>query len=951
MNSGLPSLDEKPVYTTGEQITSTGTTTPGTTGTNTGLGLPDGKYTDTDGSITFQKALDQAPSIDLGEGSVSAQDLVDEFLTLSPEQWMSTLEERGLDSEQIDETIDAMNTIVDWWLHSTAELLEYKKTILGLQDGDVLGFELQTIKDSLRTEFGLETFSDDDQYTMDWFNNASGQEILDDIYKLSPEELQNHLTRINKSLPEFTQAVAGLAEVVAEKTRRINSLLELQAKTQGKDMDVYTENFNLSRMATILETADPGQYAVHDTASGYVDMFSGLDASQIADLEPKLGTNFEEFTSIMGSFVDDVASQAESLQALEDIFQSMFDTIFETVTSVAISTTEKQKFDIVDKANQWKEDLIEQRDELTESLSKSDVSEDLVEQYEKVTKLLGLAPSVLSNWIELEMSLIDLESMESVGSSRASLAGTSVSWGVTALESDFGSLSTISSQQSLYDRYMTSTWGDLESWMQDLGYSAEDFSSAMDTIKASIDRVAEINTAKAALLDRSEEYQLALNESAWGLEEGALVGNRQGQQDILTQFLSNTPQETIDWAESLGLDPSAFISSIQDMTSNLQDTNKAFEDMVDTLQDYQDKLLEENSFISPDVLYAQALNKWTENRELMRSSDPDIAQEAIADFPGLSDNLLDLGKRTMTDQYKYGNLWSMIYAAAEEAKIDTEAQITQSDEEFKVLQDNWRDLIKIDKGILVANQANAAAQEALAGNIITLTGKVDLLAKSTDFGLFFADFNELFNGSDGWVTLLRAEIATLSTAIANIDFTSPSSQSGTGYQNNPSYGVQTGVVLDPGQPTPPLTPLGLLPPPTPITAGGYLPPPTPITGLREDATIARILESVESDSNGMFKLVSPGGGGMYDATRDEIENAISGNLSYFANKFGLPGFADGGYHSGGLRIVGERGPELEMTGPSHILSNADTMELFDFKNNKADDHDDEIVEELKAIKE
>jgi phage-related minor tail protein len=33
-----------------------------------------------------------------------------------------------------------------------------------------------------------------------------------------------------------------------------------------------------------------------------------------------------------------------------------------------------------------------------------------------------------------------------------------------------------------------------------------------------------------------------------------------------------------------------------------------------------------------------------------------------------------------------------------------------------------------------------------------------------------------------------------------------------------------------------------------------------------------------------------------------------------------PRFANGGYHSGGLRLVGENGPELEVTGPSRILN-------------------------------
>ena len=38
-------------------------------------------------------------------------------------------------------------------------------------------------------------------------------------------------------------------------------------------------------------------------------------------------------------------------------------------------------------------------------------------------------------------------------------------------------------------------------------------------------------------------------------------------------------------------------------------------------------------------------------------------------------------------------------------------------------------------------------------------------------------------------------------------------------------------------------------------------------------------------------------------------DAVTGNI---------PGFASGGYHSGGLRLVGERGPEIEFTGPSRI---------------------------------
>jgi hypothetical protein len=44
-------------------------------------------------------------------------------------------------------------------------------------------------------------------------------------------------------------------------------------------------------------------------------------------------------------------------------------------------------------------------------------------------------------------------------------------------------------------------------------------------------------------------------------------------------------------------------------------------------------------------------------------------------------------------------------------------------------------------------------------------------------------------------------------------------------------------------------------------------------------------------------------------------------IETIAGKAGkLPGYADGGYHSGGLRVVGENGAEVEYTGPSLIYN-------------------------------
>ena len=53
-------------------------------------------------------------------------------------------------------------------------------------------------------------------------------------------------------------------------------------------------------------------------------------------------------------------------------------------------------------------------------------------------------------------------------------------------------------------------------------------------------------------------------------------------------------------------------------------------------------------------------------------------------------------------------------------------------------------------------------------------------------------------------------------------------------------------------------------------------------------------------------------------------------------------FAMGGNFGGGLRMVGERGPELEATGPSRIFSTKQTAELF---------RNPELVAEVRSLRE
>lgn len=54
----------------------------------------------------------------------------------------------------------------------------------------------------------------------------------------------------------------------------------------------------------------------------------------------------------------------------------------------------------------------------------------------------------------------------------------------------------------------------------------------------------------------------------------------------------------------------------------------------------------------------------------------------------------------------------------------------------------------------------------------------------------------------------------------------------------------------------------------------------------------------------------------------------------------IPGYADGGSHRGGWRLVGELGPELEYTGPSRIYSTPESKSLVD---------NSDVVAEIRAL--
>jgi len=89
---------------------------------------------------------------------------------------------------------------------------------------------------------------------------------------------------------------------------------------------------------------------------------------------------------------------------------------------------------------------------------------------------------------------------------------------------------------------------------------------------------------------------------------------------------------------------------------------------------------------------------------------------------------------------------------------------------------------------------------------------------------------------------------------------------------------------------------------------------------------------------------SSGGG----TVRDRIESDAAFAESYRAAILaagGTPNFAAGGWHAGGLRLVGEQGPELEATGPARLFTAGETRRRL-----APDSGSDEAAGEVAALR-
>ncbi len=102
-----------------------------------------------------------------------------------------------------------------------------------------------------------------------------------------------------------------------------------------------------------------------------------------------------------------------------------------------------------------------------------------------------------------------------------------------------------------------------------------------------------------------------------------------------------------------------------------------------------------------------------------------------------------------------------------------------------------------------------------------------------------------------------------------------------------------------------------------------------------DATLAALDEASRSADKLIVDAIN--------ASRDQTVGGLRAVVAALTGQ-PVPAFATGGWHDGGLRIVGEEGPEIEATGPARYYSATQTRALL------AGGGNDELVAEIRALR-
>ncbi len=466
-------------------------------------------------------------------------------------------------------------------------------------------------------------------------------------------------------------------------------------------------------------------------------------------------------------------------------------------------------------------------------------------------------------------------------------------------------LTDLSAQRNAISTFLTSNVKETIAWFESLGVKIGDFSSDISFIFDNIQKTED--EAQQRVNSTRSVYKQALSSEIKRLESELGEINKQ---------LTTAKNDYVYYLNEE-------IKVQQDLADNARNAADELKGLSESMGDYLQSLSTDNATITPDERYAAAFSEWQSVVRDTKSSDLETAMAAMGRLNDVSAEWLDASQEANANVNDYNADLAAVRAVLTTSMSVAELQAGKqndmadaAEEQVKVLEnivDSVNDVYRAVEDLAAAEAAYATAQLAL-----------DKSNHVVQIGEYRAEIEAL--------DALTNAIVPLNQALAN-------------YTEALALQAEIEIPDAPPVSVPVTDPIVTPPeePPAPVVDTG----PNLRDVLYDNGfTFENFGQwAIANHGNPQYMIDTLHGYGITEAK--QVATALSIGLGRTVStaevREALPGFAAGGYHAGGLRIVGEDGPELEFTGPSRIMNNRQTMDILGKSNS-------DVVEAIRDLK-
>ena len=343
----------------------------------------------------------------------------------------------------------------------------------------------------------------------------------------------------------------------------------------------------------------------------------------------------------------------------------------------------------------------------------------------------------------------------------------------------------------------------------------------------------------------------------------------------------------------------ALQSLVDEQVRAIEDTTSAFDDIIASLRDFRQEL----EFIAGDTgPFALSIRRAQFEGVARRAALGDI--EAAQSLPDVGRGLLEVAAEQSATREDFLRELARVRNGVDAAEATAVRQKSIQEQQLDVLREQVDGLIDLNATQLTIEQAVANLETAEAA-VQTASRQLEALGLINTSVLSLDDRLRELAEALGVAITERQRIAATGGVTQAVQTQVAAVQAANSVVN----GLAATIVTDRER----------------QIAGVYqslLGRSADIGGLGSFAASSLTIAQIEDAVRGSEEFRVRQGGA---AAQNEFNRLVNAALGSSTN---IQAFANGGTFGGGLRLVGERGPELEVTGPSRIFSANQTRDIL-----------------------